>query len=230
MTLIIQKPTGAKLVMGQTSYPDIRNGIVTSGLVMNLDAGQTASYPGTGTTWTDLSGSGNNGTLVNGPTYSSADGGSIAFSGSPQHATATLSASLGSQYSIFAFFKKNDNLEKNIINVGSVELIIDESSGNSKVYDGADKSFRFRTITGAWYGVAVVKNSTNGFVYINSSLVLSFTGSSTNASTAVVIGKHPTASVNYINGNIAQASIYNRALAATEVEQNFNCLRMRYGI
>jgi hypothetical protein len=230
MSLVIAKPTGNRLTLAKTAYPDIRNGIVTNGLVLNLDAGQTASYPGTGTTWTDLSGNGNNGTLVNGPTYSSANGGSIALSGSPQHATATLSASLGTQYSFSIFFKKNNNNESNPINVGGVELIIDEASGNSKVYDGADKSFRFRTVIGQWYSIAVVKNSTNGFVYINSSLVLSFTGSSTNASTAVVIGKHPTASVNYINGNIAQASIYNRALAATEIEQNFNCLRMRYGI
>jgi hypothetical protein len=218
-----------RLTLAKTSYPDIRNGIVTNGLVLNLDAGQTASYPGTGTTWTDLSGNGNNGTLVNGPTYSSANGGSIALSGSPQHATATLSASLGTQYSFFIFFKKNNNNEANPISVGGVELIIDEASGNSKVYDGADKSFRFRTVIGQWYSIAVVKNSTNGLVYINSSLVLNFTGSSTNASTAVVIGKHPTASV-YINGNIAQASIYNRALTAAEVQQNFNCLRMRYGI
>jgi hypothetical protein len=50
-------------------------------LVLNLDAGNAASYAGSGTAWTDLSGFGNNGTLVNGPTYSSADGGSIVFDG-----------------------------------------------------------------------------------------------------------------------------------------------------
>lgn len=50
--------------------------IVRSGLVLNLDAAEPASYPGTGTTWYDLSGNGNNGTLVNGPTYNSANGGS----------------------------------------------------------------------------------------------------------------------------------------------------------
>jgi hypothetical protein len=46
-------------------------GIVTSGLVLCLDAGNTKSYPGSGTTWTDLSGNGNTGTLVNSPSYSS---------------------------------------------------------------------------------------------------------------------------------------------------------------
>ena len=53
--------------------------IVRDGLVLNLDAGEPSSYPGTGTAWTDLSGNGNTGTLTNGPTYSSANGGSIVF-------------------------------------------------------------------------------------------------------------------------------------------------------
>ena len=55
--------------------------IVKDGLVLALDAGNTKSYPGSGTSWSDLSGQGNTGTLTNGPTYSSADGGSIVFDG-----------------------------------------------------------------------------------------------------------------------------------------------------
>jgi len=55
--------------------------IVTDGLVLALDAGNTKSYPTTGTTWNDLSGNGNNGTLINGPTFSSENGGSIVFDG-----------------------------------------------------------------------------------------------------------------------------------------------------
>jgi hypothetical protein len=58
-----------------------RDNIVRDGLVLDLDAGISASYPGSGTTWTDLSGNGNTGTLTNGPTYSSANGGSIVFDG-----------------------------------------------------------------------------------------------------------------------------------------------------
>jgi hypothetical protein len=57
------------------------NGLVRNGLVLALDAGRTLSYPGSGTTWTDLSGNGNTGTLTNGPTYSSANGGSLVFDG-----------------------------------------------------------------------------------------------------------------------------------------------------
>jgi hypothetical protein len=56
-------------------------GIVQSGLVLNLDAGVSSSYPGSGTTWTDLSGNGNNGTLVSGVGYSGNNGGSLSFDG-----------------------------------------------------------------------------------------------------------------------------------------------------
>src|SRR6056300_246225 len=54
--------------------------IVTDGLVFYVDAGNSNSYPGSGGTWTDLVG-GNDGTLTNGPTYNSGNGGSIVFDG-----------------------------------------------------------------------------------------------------------------------------------------------------
>jgi hypothetical protein len=56
--------------------------IVTNGLVLALDAANSKSYPGSGTTWRDLSGNNNSGSLTNGPTFSSANGGSIVFDGS----------------------------------------------------------------------------------------------------------------------------------------------------
>ena len=59
--------------------------IVTDGLVLNLDAGFTPSYPTTGTTWYDVSSGGNNGTLTNGPTYSSSGGGSIVLDGADDY-------------------------------------------------------------------------------------------------------------------------------------------------
>ena len=55
--------------------------IITDGLVLYLDAANTKSYPGSGTTWRDLSKSQLNGTLTNGPTFNSSNGGSIVFDG-----------------------------------------------------------------------------------------------------------------------------------------------------
>ena len=68
--------------------------IITDGLVMHLDAAQLRSYPTTGTTWTDLSGNGNNGTLINGPTFNSGNGGSIVFDGVNDYVTGFNSISI----------------------------------------------------------------------------------------------------------------------------------------
>lgn len=59
--------------------------ITTAGLVINLDAGDRSSYPGSGTTWTDLTGNSRNATLINGPTFNSANGGSIQFTSASSH-------------------------------------------------------------------------------------------------------------------------------------------------
>jgi hypothetical protein len=66
---------------------------VTSGLVLELDAANTKSYTGSGTTWTDLSGNGNNGVLTNGPTYSSLNGGYIVFDGINDYVTCSATSS-----------------------------------------------------------------------------------------------------------------------------------------
>jgi hypothetical protein len=58
---------------------------VTNGLVLYLDAGNTNSYPGTGTSWRDISGNSNNGTLTNGPTFNSANLGSIVLDGTDDY-------------------------------------------------------------------------------------------------------------------------------------------------
>jgi hypothetical protein len=63
---------------------------VFSNLLLNFDAGIVSSYAGSGTTWTDLSGNGYNATLINGPTYSTSGGGSIAFDGSNERTTGRL--------------------------------------------------------------------------------------------------------------------------------------------
>lgn len=62
---------------GQIGYRDT----ITNGLILNLDAANYKSYPGSNTTWTDLSGYRNNGTLTNGPTFSTLNGGGITFDG-----------------------------------------------------------------------------------------------------------------------------------------------------
>lgn len=92
--------------------------IVTDGLVLCLDAADRNSYPGTGTTWTDLSGNGNNGTLTNGPTYSSNNNGYINFDGSNDYVSINLNQSVQVnsssssatvyQWTIMLYYKSNN--------------------------------------------------------------------------------------------------------------------------
>jgi hypothetical protein len=63
--------------------------IITDSLVLYLDAANTRSYPTTGTIWSDLSRNNNNGTLINGPTFNSSNGGSIVFDGTNDYAAPT---------------------------------------------------------------------------------------------------------------------------------------------
>ena len=91
--------------------------VVTDGLVLCLDAASRESYPGSGTVWTDLAGS-NNGTLTNGPTFNSANGGSIVFDWSNDHILGTLQL-INSSVTIEAVIKLNNTSStKNIIAQG----------------------------------------------------------------------------------------------------------------
>jgi len=84
--------------------------IVTNGLVLCLDAASRKSYPGTGNVWRDLSGNGNDGTLTNGPTFSSANRGSIVFDGTNDYINMgnSQAGNFGtSNFSINVFFKCN---------------------------------------------------------------------------------------------------------------------------
>ena len=92
--------------------------IVTDGLVLSLDAADQNSYPGSDTTWNDLSGNGNNGTLVNGPTFNSANGGSIVFDGTSQYIDCGSSSLLNfgtGNYTLGAWFKTNTSIRRTIL-------------------------------------------------------------------------------------------------------------------
>ena len=216
--------------------------IVTDGLVLALDAANAKSYDAgiSTTTWTDLSGNNNTGTLTNGPTYSSANNGSIVFDGTNDYVVVNNNASILSStaYTKIAWFYPTSFATGN--------NIISGTSGNSqhafwlaatnRLYSGHNGSWYtvLSTTTlslNTWYCGAVTFNTTSGWnLYLNGAL------ENTNASTTtfsgdgrIQIGAFDPGS-NVFTGRISQASIYNRALTASEIQQNFNALRGRYGI
>jgi hypothetical protein len=239
--------------------------VVTNGLVLALDAADRNSYSGTGSTWTDLTGRGNTGALTYGPTYSSANGGSIVFDGSNDCVVVNSNASVLSNTAYTKtvwFYITSFATNNNLISGGNNGRHAFSVSSSNKLQAGHNSTWN--TISSptplslnTWYHAAVTFSTTTGWrLYLNGVL------DSTNASTSTVfsaydvadalfaevpygvgygatttflgsgeilIGGYGTGS-NVFNGRISNAFVYNRALSAAEVSQNFNALRGRYGI
>jgi hypothetical protein len=225
-------------------------GIVRDGLVLDLDAGNTASYSGSGTTWTDLSASGNNGTLTNGPIYSSANGGSIVFDGVDDYILGTIpSSTFSGAHSIGCWFYRKtvtqwSGLFSNNVGTNSAAILtfIDNTNiigTNQAGVNGAYVGIDLGTHLNKWiYCVMTVNGSTNGstvnvYAYKDGSL-LTATGSlywTLSSGSSYYVGRHYQGSAALIHdGNIPQVSIYNRALTAAEISQNYNALKGRYGL
>ena len=218
------------------------NPIIASGLVLQLDAGNAASYPGTGTLWTDLSSSGNNGTLTNAPTYSIVNGGELLFNGTNQFVNCGNAASLQiTTGTIGAWIKANNtNSSYNGIVVKQYAWSLFVLNNVLVAYDWGNSATRTTGVTvgnNTWTNVAMSFTETVGTpsnnitIYVNGSSVLTSTIKHSSNSTALAIGDGAVPSSNQnFGGNISQVTVYNRALSATEVTQNYDALRGRYGL
>jgi hypothetical protein len=226
--------------------------IVTDGLVLCLDAANPKSYPGSGTTWTDLSGNGNNGTLVNGVGYSGDNLGSLVFDGVDDGVqlphnlfwilTPTSKFSLCSwfyaepttQAGSMIFSHQNCNNPSIQISVNGTTSLSCRLAGSS----GNDFATYTANVTGRWnYVVYTFDGAGNMKLYLNSSLVATQTSIATWSAyspghSQVWLGRRAwCGGTNELTGKIASFSYYkDRALTASEIQQNFNATRSRYGI
>jgi hypothetical protein len=229
-----------------------QSSIITSGLVLYLDAGNTSSYAGSGTTWTDLSGLGNNGTLVNGPTYSSANQGSILFDGTNDYVTLGTPTSLNITGSITV----NSWVNFSLLPTGSNWSTIYE-----KGYSGTNDQTFLRYTSGAlefgtyslslgnkltkytvgssvlvnnWCNIVGVFDQLKFTLYLNNTLVsqTAYVGSMFSSSAPIGIAAASISGTfqRFFKGNISVVQAYNRALTAAEVSQNFNAVKGRYGL
>ena len=217
---------------------------VTSGLVLELDAGNIKSYPESGTTWYDKSGYANNGTLTNGPTFNNANNGSIVFDGVNDYVITSQSQSFN-DFSVCAFFKDTAS-------TGYARIVDaryrdgfwfgrDGSPGVSNRYGGGCKQitgYNFITLTaGQWHFLAMTRSGTTLTVYGDGITNTNTTtgGSGPTALHLLSVGAtindgDPTPQRDWFTGNISSVQIYNRALSAPEVLQNFNATKTRFGI
>ena len=221
--------------------------IVTSGLVLALDAGNTKSYPGSGSTWTDLSGSVSNASLVNGPTYSSSNGGYISFDGANDYAsfyapnlagTATVEmwANLG------AAFSGKMIMGWNAYDIYCPSGMMGYNTGNGDVYGISAATVTSLGCVGNWKQYIFEFRSdvayTNNKIYVNGvaqslSQQLSFEESGNrnfnSGNGAIAFLRYP--AIGYETPlNCAIFRVYNRSLSLAEIQQNFFANRGRFGI
>jgi len=107
--------------------------LVKEDLVLHLDAGNLASYPGSGTTWTDISVNSNNGTLTNGPTYDPANKGSIVFDGVDDYViSSSFNDDSNQALSVFCWFKPSELNGGQFDNIYFSWLVNKRDDGNDR--------------------------------------------------------------------------------------------------
>ncbi len=213
--------------------------IVTDGLVLCLDAANRKSYPGSGNTWIDLSGNGNNGAIANSPTFSA---NSFTFNGTTQEVDCgnanNLQITVGTIGAWFAADATNSGYNGIIAKQTAWGLFVTDSI--LFTYDwgaAAGRSTGINVGNNAWNHVMMTFTETvgtpsnNARIYLNGNLVLTTTVKHVAQNTTVQIAEAnaPTTG-QFFGGKISAAYVYNRVLSAPEIRQNFNALRGRYGI
>lgn len=213
-------------------------GPVLSNLTMYLDAFNSSSYPGTGTTWFDISGNNADISLVGSPAYTGTSPGYFTFNGTTQYGTGSTNGVLNnSSYTKSLWFYINAYADNNLSSSQAGGHFIFMGPGLNKVYCGhtdwpnylayqSTGTFNLNT----WYYLALTFDTTVGMtLYVNgvqdstyTANLSPFTGNgSTNIATF--------GGSNLLNGRMAKAFFYNKRLSALEVLQNYNSTKAAFG-
>lgn len=224
--------------------------IVTSGLVLALDAADKNSYRGTGTTWYDLSGYNRHATLINTPTFSLNNSGVFNFNDTSfQYATVPNIGSL-TRFSIESWARTNKSLTGKVTTIvtNQYDLVsnLNYSLGTNNSPSSYNMTFGFfngawRNVTGfsmalnTWYHLIGTYDGSTVNLYVNGKFNTSLNYVGTAASGGEIrIARRwddvANVSSNFFSGDISQVKIYNRALNSTEVLQNYNAIKTRFGI
>ena len=238
--------------MPTSAGPDI----VQNGLVLDLDAADRNSYPGSGTTWFDLSGNSNTGTLTNGPTFNTGSSGNIVFDGTNDYVSLTTpSIPATSNWTYSTFFNLNVLATGSVLygqyisntNNGRILIRVSDSVANSSQFSlflgsGATYStaFLYTTVNASInipYNLTIVRENQTFSMYVNGTYntgsTFAFTASILQT-TPIIGGRTNNSSAptpvdaDFLNGRIYITQIYNRALSAAEIQQNYNALKSRF--
>lgn len=232
----------------------LSGGIVETDLVINLDAGDSNSYSGTGSTWSNLvSGNSFDFTLANGPVYNTNEGGYFQFDGSNDYARKTSVFDFVNypSFSIESWvYPDNSSSDHSIcgqwqstsVGYGPAILYLDVGDGAVgfdwiiRLAGGSNKRIGTSTANGsvgAWNHVVATFNSTQMQLYVNNSLIGTVsTGDSlvNGPNDGIAIGADRDTGGRYWDGKISVFRIYEKVLTSTEVDQNYNAIKGRYGL
>jgi hypothetical protein len=217
--------------------------IVTNGLVLSLDAADKNSYTGAGTNWRDISGNGRNGTLTNGPTFDGNNGGSIVFDGSNDFAdvSATIALTNGT-FLCWVWRNGTQNsftgvlFNRNPANLGTATGLNIASDGEVRWHwnDGPLPTTGLITPNFSWSMIAISKATTSVTTYLGSERGINssvYSGTMGNITlTHISVGRDGSSLGRYFTGRVAVAMIYNRELSASEISQNYNATKSRFGL
>jgi len=220
--------------------------IVTNGLVFNVDAANTSSYTGSGSVWNDLSGTNHINFYSNSsynsnatPTFSGDGGGSLVTTGIFGKSVSNSGISGSVARSMEAWVKFNSVAGNAVISIGgSVVLsgtLYELMAYNSNVIEHYWGNFtQSSTVlaTNTWYHIVIVYDgTTNHYIYVNGVQVgFSSTPALNTSNTPIYIGPAVTTTWGAFDGKIAALRIYNRALSSTDITNNFNVLKSRFGL
>jgi len=222
--------------MAGSSGPDL----VQNGLVLALDAADKNSYVGSGTSWSDLSGNANTGTLTNGPTFSGGNGGVIVFDGTndyiniPNNSSFNVTDNISVEMWVRIETTQSNNLgflikyaNGYLFYVINGKFRFDSRNGDGTYYITIGTT---NIQDGVWKYLVGQKSGLSYKVYVNGVLEGSTTANSVGNIASNVDLKLGTDDGTYLNGRIGTFKIYNRALTATEVLQNYNATKTRFGL
>jgi len=220
--------------------------IVSAGLVFHLDAGNAASYPGSGSTWTDLAGSGLTTTLYNSPTYSSANGGYLSFvPSSSQYAQTSASLTLlttwtvevwhyydgtytGGQGCILSevYVGGGINFFLGALLVSAPQLQVGFFNGSFNITPSG-----YTLPSNGWYHLVGTFDGSNIKLYVNNILTQNTANTQTPTSGASGIRfMRRWDNPDYWGGSLAVIRIYNGAIGASDVSTNYNASKARFGL
>lgn len=210
-----------------------------SGLTLWLDAGNISSYPGSGSTWSDLASPANNITLVGSPTFNSTNPEYFTFNGTTQSGTGSGNTVPSTAYSKVVWFYLNAVADNNLLSssAGGHYLFFGGTTnlwaGNANVvpYTGVGAFGSNMTFsTGTWYMATVTFSTATGIkLYVND-----FLENSNPAYTTAHAGDGSTNVArfgvgNFLNGRIAYALAYSREITLSEIQQIYNATKDRFG-